>query len=583
MLHYFDKFLPGPFSPKKRNQGNVALIAMLISGAGLAAITAQVVSLDGSLRKVQSDKKLMISEQTNVSSLSTVKQLFNRNVVNDADIPAVYPEPYFNPIGLNSATPGGANWVRNGDALALNTIDPNKINMAAVFSGGGFPVNSALWGGENSSVTLLGINTRQSVAFPSGKIADSIDVEFKNRDERCPQGENCAAMPAKYVTLKARIKLQSSKPPMPTCSLTANRTQVKSGESVKFTVAGSGVMTGAKIFHDGKSVASYLPGAATSANSVYSKNVVMLDQDLILTGSQYPSSKWIAKAKVIGPNGVFVECVATVEVTVTTEPCAIGNGIGGVGTLNGNACPADHKYIFANFGKNDGRGYDASYGGKLACYGGMGSPDCWPDERYSSKINCNIYASSPPDCSVFKLWKTRDAVGCFARDTLIRLADGSDRRIDELRRGQLLINPLTGGVLQIKDIVAGPEKKRLYKVALANGKSVEVTELHPFLTDRGLKSAAALKTGDIILGSGASAKVMAEKVVPEKVMKVTAIAGSEGRLVLNLRLVAESDVDGVVQVERDHVILANGIATGDLNLQEVLQRKLKAGMVIGEK
>ena len=110
-----------------------------------------------------------------------------------------------------------------------------------------------------------------------------------------------------------------------------------------------------------------------------------------------------------------------------------------------------------------------------------------------------------------------------------------------------------------------------------------MTELHPFLTDRGLKSAAALKTGDIILGSGASAKVMAEKVVPEKVMKVTAIAGSEGRLVLNLRLVAESDVDGVVQVERDHVILANGIATGDLNLQEVLQRKLKAGMVIGEK
>ncbi len=540
---------------------------MLISGAGLAAITAQVVSLDGSLRKVQSDKKLMISEQTNVSSLSTVKQLFNRNVVNDSDIPVVYPDPYFNPVGLNSSTPGGANWVRNGDALALNTIDPNKINMAAVFSGGGFPVNSALWGGENSSVRLLGINTRQSVAFPSRKIADSIDVEFKNRDERCPQGENCAAMPAKYVTLKARIKLQSANPPMPTCSLTANRTEVKSGSTVKFIVAGSGVMTGAKIFHDGALVASYLPGDATSANSVYSKNVVMLDEDLILTGSQYPFSEWTAYATVMGPNGVSVDCVAAVTVRVTTESCV------------GKICPVDHPDIFANFGQA------ASIGGRLACYMGWRKPktDCWVDGSFPQGINCNIYAYSPPDCSVLTLWQTRDAVGCFARDTLIRLADGSDSRIDELRRGQLLINPLTGGVLKIKDIVAGPEKKRLYKVALANGKSVEVTELHPFLTDRGLKSAAALKTGDIILGSGASEKVLAEKVVPEKVMKVTTIAGSEGRLVLNLRLVAESDVDGVVQVERDHVILANGIATGDLNLQEVLQRKLKVGMVIGKK
>jgi hypothetical protein len=156
-----------------------------------------------------------------------------------------------------------------------------------------------------------------------------------------------------------------------------------------------------------------------------------------------------------------------------------------------------------------------------------------------------------PSCAIRKV--AARTGGCFAKDTQLMMANGSYKRVTDISEDELLWNPHYQAPVRIKKIVKGPEKKSLYEVKTSEGK-VEVTEDHPFLTGRGWVQAMALKKGDTLLGNGS----------PKFVSQVKKLKYQGPQDVWNFELDTEDPMA--------HVVMANGIPTGDLVTQLELKK-----------
>jgi len=177
-----------------------------------------------------------------------------------------------------------------------------------------------------------------------------------------------------------------------------------------------------------------------------------------------------------------------------------------------------------------------------------GDPNC---EGFWAKSGADAWwfqigPKDDPQCEIQKLY-VREA-GCFTGDTEIQMASGKYKKISELREKELVWNPHFQTGVRIKRLVKGPEKKSLYRVRVAN-KEITVTEDHPFLTEKGWVQARELKKGLNIFGEG-------EGIV---VSEVTKLKYEGPQDVWNFEL----DTDEPLA----HVIIANGIPTGDLATQ----------------
>ena len=170
-------------------------------------------------------------------------------------------------------------------------------------------------------------------------------------------------------------------------------------------------------------------------------------------------------------------------------------------------------------------------------------------------------AATPTQCNYS--YKTKDEAGfvcrnndgCFDETTLIRMSDGSDRLVTELKMGEFVYNPITKMPARITKLTIGPELKPLLNVSVG-GRVVKVTDTHPFMTRRGWIQAKNLKTSDQVLSGS---KVY---------LPVTAIElGASGRTVANLAL------EGPASQAELHYVLANGVVTGDLVIQNMLELK----------
>ena len=149
-------------------------------------------------------------------------------------------------------------------------------------------------------------------------------------------------------------------------------------------------------------------------------------------------------------------------------------------------------------------------------------------------------------------WVCRNNDGCFDELTKVRMADGTDRLITQLRKGDSVFNPVTGKPAKIVKLTAGPEKNPLIHVTVA-GALVRVTENHPFMTKRGWVMARSLNAKDTVLSGNRKW---------ESVTKVE--QGAAGRLVVNLAL------EGSADSPDDHYVLADGVVTGDLVIQNMI-------------
>lgn len=169
-----------------------------------------------------------------------------------------------------------------------------------------------------------------------------------------------------------------------------------------------------------------------------------------------------------------------------------------------------------------------------------------------------IYAFIGPSCEK-QLIGQRNDCGCFAADTPILMADGSQRPIQDIRPGDFVWNPRTRAPQAVARVIAGPEEKPMYEVGIV-GSELLVTEDHPFLTPFGLVQASELKIGmRLLLGEQ-------ETIVVK--LQAKPIAESPP-IVWNLELAGSEHED-------DHFVWAAGIMTGDLYLQNSLRKKQKA-------
>jgi hypothetical protein len=156
-----------------------------------------------------------------------------------------------------------------------------------------------------------------------------------------------------------------------------------------------------------------------------------------------------------------------------------------------------------------------------------------------------------------KVAAPRSHGGCFSMTTKIKMADGSEKAIGLLSKGEKVLNPLTGKSQEIVNLIEGPEAdKAMYEIGYGSAK-VTVTENHPFMTSKGLRAAKNLKNGDLVIDE--AGKFVALNVANK-------LAVNPAQVVRNITLAGDN-------TEKAHMVLADGIVTGDLYLQKKLEKK----------
>ena len=344
--------MPGPPGSHKGTQGNIALIALLVSAGGLAAITAQVIGLRGSLEKIQKDKKLMAAEQANMSKLRTVKQLFNFPGTG-TNLPAVYPDPYFRTAAtkangtLRSTTRGCASWALWGAAsnqetcsassagsanfygnkLAISSVSPEKSDLARVFAGTTapepvrVPVTSALSDSPDVAVSKLNSNA-VSIGGRVYYRPATLDVAVNTSYQKGSLEEASTRQGLlRQLALKARLTLQA--PPRPTCSITVDKSVIDTGQSVRATMFVNGIAVRGQMFvpRRAAAAATFGPAVHAQANSIYARDVAFLARNLTLSTTTYPSESQQVTGNVLAADlATTVACTSSSAVTVKGPP-----------------------------------------------------------------------------------------------------------------------------------------------------------------------------------------------------------------------------------------------------------------------
>lgn len=146
--------------------------------------------------------------------------------------------------------------------------------------------------------------------------------------------------------------------------------------------------------------------------------------------------------------------------------------------------------------------------------------------------------------------------GCFTEKTKITMADGSLKEASKISIGDLVLNPVRNTPMRVKKTTYGKEYEPLVELGLGE-RNITVTSLHPFMTRNGLKQAKHLTTADEIVEPNGT------------FMNVSSInfhETDENTWVYNFALDTESGAPD------DHMVLADGIVTGDRFLQDKMAR-----------
>lgn len=174
-----------------------------------------------------------------------------------------------------------------------------------------------------------------------------------------------------------------------------------------------------------------------------------------------------------------------------------------------------------------------------------------PNENYA--VFVSIKDTDRSTCSVADV-VARDEGGCFTANTPILMADGSEKLITQLQTGDYVLNPHYRMGIRVRKVVKGPEPKPLFEVVLGEQR-IHVTEDHPFLTEHGWTQARTLRKGDKLFGEGKGKTVKEVRKLPyQKPVDVW-----------NFELESEDPMA--------HIVIANGIPTGDLVTQQELKKK----------
>jgi hypothetical protein len=177
-----------------------------------------------------------------------------------------------------------------------------------------------------------------------------------------------------------------------------------------------------------------------------------------------------------------------------------------------------------------------------------------PEEEYCDLDDCiDIILESPTNVEEYLACMGQCDImhrdeGCFTMGTRIAVDQGRWLTVERLRPGTMVLTQ-DGRRLPVVRAVSGPEKAPIVRIKTAEAHELGVTQDHPMLTSAGLKLASRLRLGDeLIVAKGQSTSVVA-------------LSSENVELpVFNVELKGSNTAD--------HLLVAEGLVTGDLHIQE---------------
>ena len=183
----------------------------------------------------------------------------------------------------------------------------------------------------------------------------------------------------------------------------------------------------------------------------------------------------------------------------------------------------------------------------------------------------------------------KECLGCFSPETKIVMADKSERSISHIRAGDKVWNPISQKAMTVKYPTVGPEDVPMYKVGFGTT-AVVITEGHPMVVNnsaleadwmnlRGVISPASLKGGSPApkLPAGYIVKRANELKTGDRILSKD---GKFREITVLQKLPVKSDqmvhnlmLDTDSTNPDDHMLIADGVITGDLFLQEQVDKK----------
>jgi hypothetical protein len=171
-----------------------------------------------------------------------------------------------------------------------------------------------------------------------------------------------------------------------------------------------------------------------------------------------------------------------------------------------------------------------------------------------SDLNAGVGLAHPEACFICSCIRES---GCFPPGVKISMADGSLRKIEDVRAGDMVRSAKTGAPVEVRQVIEGPEALPLIRFGF-EGATLTTSQAHPVLTALGLKPANELKIGDTVFDGEHN---------PHPLTILETLPIEEGQRVINVKLVTtSSDAD-------ERLILSDGIITGDIVLQGLLKKR----------
>lgn len=186
-------------------------------------------------------------------------------------------------------------------------------------------------------------------------------------------------------------------------------------------------------------------------------------------------------------------------------------------------------------------------------------------------LNNSAYAKAASDyCFICGCIRTE---GCYATGSQVLLSDGSTKAVEEVSTGDFLWNPILKKSVQVKRVIEGPEKRALIEIGY-DSHLARITSEHPVPTFRNqgavfpislhqsthqapeVTRARDLHAGDIVLGHDGKL---------HQLDFVRSVPPDEGQMVVNFELFTNSTDP------KEHILLVDGIASGDWYLQTIDQ------------
>lgn len=176
---------------------------------------------------------------------------------------------------------------------------------------------------------------------------------------------------------------------------------------------------------------------------------------------------------------------------------------------------------------------------------------------YSSDYGTQVsYGTDGSACHSCVCARARGS-GCFDPETKLSVKDRGEVEAREIKAGDLLLNPKTQQYSKVENIIEGPEKELYLLTFNVDGveRSTKLSAEHVLVTERGY-----VRTKDIV----GSDKLLLEN---GKFIPLGSIAKVPASKVVNFIVNSDSNVPD------QHLIVSDGIVTGDLWLQNNLDKK----------